>query len=99
MGLCHEAFDRGLFLADVQCADHCIEMLRQVLMCNADTGIITYEWVNGSKEPLPNFNTVHRCRNLDKVHSWNLAHSARVPKGARSRVARFADTVDLPKAP
>ena len=78
---------------DPRSADHCIEILRQVLMCNADTGIITYEWVDGSHDPHPNFNTMHRCRNFDKLQSWNLGHSS------MSHVMRFADTVDLSGAP
>ena len=25
--------------------EHCVDNLRQVLMCSADVGMITYEWV------------------------------------------------------
>ena len=81
---------------DVQSEDGCIEMLRQLLMCNANTGIITYEWVEGSADPHPDFNTVHRCRNLDNLQKWNFGHSAMVPV---SHITRFADTIDLPTAP
>jgi Mycotoxin biosynthesis protein UstYa len=65
-------------------------------MCNADTGIITYEWVDGWLSPRPDYNTVHRCRNFDKIQNWNDGHSARVPA---YRITRSADTVDLPEAP
>ncbi|KAG1718418.1 uncharacterized protein EDB91DRAFT_1297460, partial [Suillus paluster] len=48
--------------------DHCIEMMRQNIMCNADVTMITWDWVEGHKSPYPNFNTRHQCRNLKR--SW-----------------------------
>ncbi|KAF2170055.1 hypothetical protein M409DRAFT_19664 [Zasmidium cellare ATCC 36951] len=50
--------------------DHCIEMLRQVLMCNADAGVLTMNWVESHSQPYPNFNTWHKCRNFDSVMDW-----------------------------
>ncbi|KAI1119895.1 hypothetical protein F5Y10DRAFT_259447 [Nemania abortiva] len=50
--------------------DHCIEMLRQVLMCNSDLGVITYNFVEIRPEAWPDFNTVHRCRNFEDVLNW-----------------------------
>ncbi|KAI2464590.1 hypothetical protein F4781DRAFT_66371 [Annulohypoxylon bovei var. microspora] len=49
--------------------DHCIEMLREVLLCQGDVGIITYNWV----KPwgiYPDFSTEHKCRKLDKIMEW-----------------------------
>jgi hypothetical protein len=49
--------------------DHCIEMLRQQLLCVADVGIVTYSWV----KPwglYPDFSTMHKCRKLDKIVAW-----------------------------
>ncbi|CCM06398.1 uncharacterized protein FIBRA_08657 [Fibroporia radiculosa] len=59
--------------------DHCLEMLRQNLMCYADTALITYDWVAGVPKPFPNFNTVHQCRNFAKIQEWQRAHRMRVP--------------------
>jgi hypothetical protein len=50
--------------------DHCIEMIRQNVMCHADTGIITHNWVKHFPRPYPNFNTWHKCRNFDSVMEW-----------------------------
>ncbi|KAK0753503.1 hypothetical protein B0T18DRAFT_312488, partial [Schizothecium vesticola] len=50
--------------------DHCIEMLRQVLMCSSDLGIITYNFVSFRPEAWPDFNTVHQCRDVEKVVNW-----------------------------
>jgi hypothetical protein len=76
--------------------DHCIEMLRQRLMCTSDVNIITYDWVQGWDLAYPNFNTAHQCRNFDKIMSWNDAHSVRIPV---DHVVRFGDEVDLPHPP
>ncbi|KAL8660536.1 MAG: hypothetical protein Q9202_006459 [Teloschistes flavicans] len=56
--------------------DHCIEILRQKLMCDADVGVITYNWVAIRGLPWPNFNVVHQCRNFDGVVEWGKRHNA-----------------------
>lgn len=38
--------------------DHCVDMLRDVLMCNSDTGLITYHWIKGRLSPMPDFSTM-----------------------------------------
>ena len=51
--------------------DHCIEMLRQSIMCQSDLGILTYNWVEVQDFPWPNFNTEHQCRDYEKVLEWD----------------------------
>lgn len=36
-------------------ADHCIDDIRQALMCHADTSITTFEWQEGIRRPMPDF--------------------------------------------
>lgn len=74
--------------------DHCIEMIRQKIMCNADTTMITWYWVQGRADPYPNFNTRHRCRNFEKLMDWSVEHAVHIEE---SEVTRFEDTVDLPR--
>ncbi|KAF2838637.1 hypothetical protein M501DRAFT_975262 [Patellaria atrata CBS 101060] len=52
--------------------DHCADMLRQKLMCDADVTIIPYRWVKGHADPYPNFNTLHSCRNFDSIREWSV---------------------------
>ncbi|KAF1976826.1 hypothetical protein BU23DRAFT_551264 [Bimuria novae-zelandiae CBS 107.79] len=47
--------------------DHCVDMLRQKLMCDADPGLITYSWLKNHHNPHPNFNVEHKCRSYDKL--------------------------------
>ncbi|KAF9229000.1 hypothetical protein BS17DRAFT_217046 [Gyrodon lividus] len=76
--------------------DHCIENLRQTLMCAADVGIIPYQWVVGFDHPVPDFRTKHQCRNHEKVIEWGYAHEVHIP---REHVTRFGDVVDLLEHP
>jgi len=77
-------------------ADHCVEILRQNLMCVADTGVITYEWVEGFSDPYPDFNTLHKCRNFGKILDWVYDHE--IPLSS-SDITRLEDTVDLAENP
>ncbi|KAG1748178.1 hypothetical protein EDB19DRAFT_1630475, partial [Suillus lakei] len=75
--------------------DHCIEMMRMNVMCNADVTMITWDWVKGHTVPYPNFNTRHRCRNFDKILDWGVEHAVHIDE---SDVIRSEDTVDLPRS-
>jgi hypothetical protein len=53
--------------------DHCIDMLRQVLLCNADVGIVTNNWVKGFGM-YPDFSTLHKCRKIEPIVAWADRH-------------------------
>lgn len=55
--------------------DHCIEVLRLNLQCNADIGIFTLYLIEGDPLAWPQLNSKHVCRNFDKVRQWGLDHS------------------------
>ncbi|KAM3073015.1 hypothetical protein ACMFMG_008733 [Clarireedia jacksonii] len=40
--------------------DHCLEMLRQVLMCRPDTSLTTFLWVNSQDKPILNIEPFER---------------------------------------
>ena len=68
--------------------DHCIEMLRQKLMCDADVGVITHSWVSRRETPWPDFNVRHNCRNFEGVVEWSEKHNA--PKRETRRPSNIA---------
>ncbi|KAG2148152.1 uncharacterized protein EDB93DRAFT_1250210 [Suillus bovinus] len=76
--------------------DHCIELLRQVIMCRGEVTMITYDWVEGVKDPFPNFNIPHRCRNFEKAWDWVVEHQVPISK---SELVRLEDNEDLPSFP
>ncbi|KAF4634746.1 hypothetical protein G7Y89_g3357 [Cudoniella acicularis] len=49
--------------------DHCIDLLRQVLMCNSEVGLIFYTDV-GNKQPVARVSTTHMCRNFSEITEW-----------------------------
>jgi len=78
-------------------ADHCADTLREKLLCNADVGVITYNWVKHHSQPVPNFNTNHKCRNFDAISAWQKKNQAPVPY--KGKVTRTPDAVDLDEIP
>ncbi|PQE17838.1 tat pathway signal sequence protein [Rutstroemia sp. NJR-2017a WRK4] len=55
--------------------DHCIEMLRQVIMCKADTALMTYEWLPDFPGPWPNFGIQHECVDWERLDKWSQDRS------------------------
>lgn len=50
---------------------HCLDILRQQLMCTVDFGIFGQIWVYPDHpEPFVDFNSVHVCRNFEAVREW-----------------------------
>ncbi|EOO03145.1 hypothetical protein UCRPA7_1339 [Phaeoacremonium minimum UCRPA7] len=57
--------------------DHCIDMLRQFVMCNADPGLVTYFWVEGRPTPYPDFSMQKQCKDPHAILQW--AQEKRIP--------------------
>ncbi|TGO57341.1 hypothetical protein BOTNAR_0203g00170 [Botryotinia narcissicola] len=63
--------------------DHCVDMLRQKLMCDADVHLVTYNWLKGHDVPHPNFNTARQCRSFEAVKQYvmdNALDGSNLPK-------------------
>ncbi|KAI0964835.1 hypothetical protein F4678DRAFT_367028 [Xylaria arbuscula] len=56
--------------------EHCIDYLRQGVMCAADLTMIPVQWSTKRDRILQNTEVVHTCRNFDKIHEWTLARDA-----------------------
>ncbi|KAK5655259.1 hypothetical protein OQA88_5826 [Cercophora sp. LCS_1] len=52
--------------------EHCIEGLRQSLMCAADTSTLFFEWSPEANSVLGNTASTHTCRDFDKIRQWAL---------------------------
>ncbi|KJZ71241.1 hypothetical protein HIM_09384 [Hirsutella minnesotensis 3608] len=61
--------------------EHCVDYIRQSLMCNFDTGLITYNWVLQHQNPTPNSNAMHKCIDWDAVQGWLQARAVEIPEG------------------
>ncbi|KAI1400213.1 tat pathway signal sequence [Hypoxylon fuscum] len=62
--------------------DHCVDLLRQVLMCQGDVSLLTYNWVDDYRRPWPKFDVDHTCRNWDSVQKWAKQHNIPSLKGS-----------------
>lgn len=58
-------------------SDHCVEMLRQTLMCHADTSVTVFVRTEDGLHARDNVTRV--CRNFDKLHAWAADHHTKVP--------------------
>ncbi|KAE9372881.1 hypothetical protein N431DRAFT_505168 [Stipitochalara longipes BDJ] len=54
--------------------EHCFDAIRQNLMCYADvTPLVLFDPVRtpSVQLPVPNFSSIHTCRNFDEILDWN----------------------------
>lgn len=50
--------------------DHCVDSIRQSLMCHADVTPVIYTWSDTSKRYVAKTHVPHVCRNFDAVSAW-----------------------------
>ena len=57
--------------------DHCLDYIRQALMCHADATFepLTQAGING-------LGAVHQCRDFEKVFSWAYEHRSDKAEGS-----------------
>ena len=58
---------------------HCLDIIRQQLMCTPDTGLLGQVWWD-PKQPkaFVDFNTEHKCKNFEAIRRW--AEERQLPK-------------------
>jgi hypothetical protein len=89
------AFVNSEYILQVH-ATHCLDILRQVLMCDPDVGVLGQVWWQPKSVPDPmpfvDFNTKHRCRDFEGVRAWAEAHQ--LPPEEEVDMSRF---FEMPK--
>ena len=43
-------------------------------MCQPDSGLYVSYWIENRTLPMPDFNTMHRCKNFDAMLDWAEKH-------------------------
>ncbi|PQE19589.1 tat pathway signal sequence protein [Rutstroemia sp. NJR-2017a WRK4] len=61
--------------------EHCVDLLRQNLMCHFDTSFATFNWLVDIDEPFPFFANPKKCRKMDKLIDWAHEHKFHKPEG------------------
>jgi len=49
---------------------HCIDSIRQYIMCNVDISVIVWQWNAQQSFVIPRFTQPHMCQNFDKLLGW-----------------------------
>ena len=62
-------------------------------MCDADMGIVTYNWIRNHYQPHPNFNVQHKCRNFDAAVQWTIQRAVNASSLKESYFTRPNDDV------
>jgi hypothetical protein len=44
------------------------------LMCDGDVSMLTFHQPENYDHPTPDFNTMHRCRNFERIGDWAEKH-------------------------
>ena len=50
--------------------NHCVDYLRQAVMCNVDISPMRIEWTTKWNRLVDHFDIWHTCRNFDKIKGW-----------------------------
>ncbi|KAJ4153789.1 hypothetical protein LMH87_010261 [Akanthomyces muscarius] len=62
--------------------EHCLDLLRQVLMCHGDVALHTYQWRDDVRVPWPTFATTHQCTRWDRIVDWSRGRSVESLEGS-----------------
>ncbi len=54
--------------------EHCVDSIRQSLMCSVDISTIFWHWLPELQQSAPSAQTTHTCRDFDRVREWALEH-------------------------
>lgn len=76
--------------------DHCVEMLRQYVTCNADTTVVTHHWFEDYPDPVPNQENPRRCVDWDAHWEWQVGRQVPAP---REPISKPVGAVLLPQVP
>ena len=50
--------------------EHCIELLREAIICQGDIAVTPFKWLGDSFEPTPKDGVMHQCVNWDRLSGW-----------------------------
>lgn len=59
---------------------HCTDMLLQNLQCNANTEVLTLDWVEDRQAPWPDFSVNRKCRDFNTLVDWQLENAVDADK-------------------
>ncbi|KAK2871713.1 hypothetical protein FQN49_002898 [Arthroderma sp. PD_2] len=73
--------DFGGHDTNVMHLDHCIDSLRQGVLCESDVTPTVFQWSDKRNDVAPRATVLHQCRDFKAIKEWAKAHRARPFKG------------------
>ncbi len=55
--------------------EHCIDTIRQSIMCHSDITPLVYQWDEERERMRIHGNVIHSCRNFDLIREWSKERS------------------------
>ena len=70
----HDSFHADADVIELH-VNHCVDVIRQRLMCVPDTGVFGQVWVDNLPEKVfVDFDTDHKCKNFWEIKDWVTKH-------------------------
>ena len=79
--------------------DHCADLLRQKIMCDADVGMVPMYWVKKHDHPYPDWSTHHKCRDFHAVTKWVQENQVDMGKNWKGYMEKPVGAAELDKPP
>ncbi|KAJ6629331.1 hypothetical protein B0H10DRAFT_1939740 [Mycena sp. CBHHK59/15] len=76
--------------------NHCVDWLRQSLMCAGDTSVVVWQWDEAQKKTTFQGDVAHTCRNFEKLREWGKSHMIRTTYNSSVRIE---DDIVIPIIP
>jgi len=54
---------------------HCVDIIRQALMCTVDISPIVWEWLPDKQVSDGRLDAIHTCRDFDQIKEWGKQHA------------------------
>jgi len=70
-----------------QHAEHCVDILRQSMMCAVDINPLVWQWNHDINATVPKLDALHECRSWDDVWNWSVEHRIRTPFDEHAHLA------------
>ncbi|KAI3323861.1 hypothetical protein HD806DRAFT_76421 [Xylariaceae sp. AK1471] len=77
--------------------DHCVDYLRQTIMCHGDTTPVHYRWITSVHRYGPDFASTHYCpRQFEDIVAWSRARTPEARRGTKGKetTANKGDVID-----
>ncbi|KAK8915307.1 hypothetical protein VCV18_010853 [Metarhizium anisopliae] len=87
------AMDRSDLDTHIDLIDHCIDSLRQSLMCAGDMTLIKTFWIEKRHRMMADFDNIHMCRDFDALKRWMRTRDAEDAAPWRENADRLLATL------